>query len=137
MCLTQTKEKQMKETAVFQKLLPVLSGLLPVLRGLSYHNVYSFLVVHQNLQYKRNSARYPQPCARVLRVLCLGLRYFFQALHKKTLNLSACMQKQGSMGSTLLFYQNEHLRNGVTLILPSSIARDSQKPQTNIIFEIL
>ena len=38
---------------------------------------------------------------------------------------------------TLLFYQIETLKNGVTLILPSSIARNSSAPNAKIIFEIL
>ena len=38
---------------------------------------------------------------------------------------------------TLLFYQIEPLKNGVTLILPSSIARNSSAPNAKRIFEIL
>ena len=38
---------------------------------------------------------------------------------------------------TLLFYQIEPLKNGVTLILPSSIATNSSAPNVKRIFEIL
>ena len=39
--------------------------------------------------------------------------------------------------STLLFYQIEPLKNGVTLILPSSVAKNSAAPNAKRIFEIL
>ena len=38
---------------------------------------------------------------------------------------------------TLLFYQIEPLKNGASLILPSSIARNSSAPNAKRIFEIL
>ena len=38
---------------------------------------------------------------------------------------------------TLLLYQIEPYKNGVTLILPSSIARNSLAPNAKRIFEIL
>ena len=38
---------------------------------------------------------------------------------------------------TLLFYQIKPLKNGVSLILPSIIARNSMAPNAKIIFEIL
>ena len=38
---------------------------------------------------------------------------------------------------TLLFYQIEPLKNGASLILPSSIARNSSAPEAKRIFEIL
>ena len=38
---------------------------------------------------------------------------------------------------TLLFYQIESSKNGVTLILPSGIARNSSAPHAKRIFEIL
>ena len=39
--------------------------------------------------------------------------------------------------STLLFYQIEPLKNGATLIFPSSITKTSSAPNTKIIFEFL
>ena len=39
--------------------------------------------------------------------------------------------------NTLLFYQIETLKNGPSLILPSSIARKSSAPEAKRIFEIL
>ena len=44
---------------------------------------------------------------------------------------------QSLSGYTLLFYQIEPLKNGASLILPSSIARNSSAPNAKRIFEIL
>ena len=41
------------------------------------------------------------------------------------------------MGCTLLFYKIESLKNGPSLILPSSIARNSSAPNAKRIFQIL
>ena len=43
----------------------------------------------------------------------------------------------GMNNITLLFYQIEPLKNGASLILPSSIARNSSAPNAKIIFEFL
>ena len=59
------------------------------------------------------------------------MEHIFFLLHK----VDYVVQKQNIV-PTLLFYQNEPLKNGVTLILPSSIAKNSSAPNAKSIFEI-